>query len=344
MEVTTSNKIEGRIKRITLEKENGETRELPGFNNSILGNTLIHPNGGSPAELEATYLYFGTGTGATDPNMLGLESPGNISGLPTIGSDTVTSFDFVNREAVGVSLITYRSSTPGFWEGTWTELGFGARGKVYSRALIRDGNDNPTSVTVLSDEYITVEYEVTIRRKVNELTGTALIGGNSYNYKLIGPPAVHRDTYLTYNSRDRKINLNIMYDFYDQNRYGGQLHRGTLCNFKFKPTNMSAYEYLDELFSGTSDRAGNDVYNNSYEFQRFTEVTRVTNAVTATGPKSAKSVATFPPGNERVFDFIGFSHTNSGGSNSVCIIVFNEPVVLPSNEELTVELNISWDF
>jgi hypothetical protein len=74
--------------------------------------------------------------------------------------------------------------------GTWSEVGVGqtdgASGfnPMFSRALILDGLGNPTTISVLADEYLDVTYDVIIRPPLEDVTGSFTLAGTTYNYTL----------------------------------------------------------------------------------------------------------------------------------------------------------------
>lgn len=74
--------------------------------------------------------------------------------------------------------------------GTFTEVGI-SRGLhtaspsyLFSRELIRDGAGNPTSITVLSDEYLIVTYRIRLYPPIVDVTGVVSVAGINYNYIL----------------------------------------------------------------------------------------------------------------------------------------------------------------
>ncbi|GAB2899699.1 hypothetical protein ACCI51_18180 [Microbulbifer echini] len=70
--------------------------------------------------------------------------------------------------------------------GNLSEVGVGwesdPSGSLFSRALIRDADGNPTSLTVLNDEYLDVTYELRIYPETSDVTGVVAIGGKDYQY------------------------------------------------------------------------------------------------------------------------------------------------------------------
>ncbi len=68
----------------------------------------------------------------------------------------------------------------GTLNGNYSEIGVGwANNQMFSRSLIRDGNDNPTTITVLSDEYLDVTYEVRLYIPTTDVVTVAGLTGLS---------------------------------------------------------------------------------------------------------------------------------------------------------------------
>lgn len=57
-------------------------------------------------------------------------------------------------------------------------------GSMFSRALIRDGNGNPTTITVLASEFLDVTYELRVYPPQTDVTFQATISGQTYNCTL----------------------------------------------------------------------------------------------------------------------------------------------------------------
>ncbi|QGH45074.1 hypothetical protein [Bacteriophage Titan-X] len=66
--------------------------------------------------------------------------------------------------------------------GVSTSSGTGSSYPLFSRTLIKDAEGNPTSVTVLASEYLCVAYTLTVYLDGNDVSGTFVFDGNTYNY------------------------------------------------------------------------------------------------------------------------------------------------------------------
>jgi hypothetical protein len=115
-----------------------------------------------------TYCALGTGTTAPAASNLQLEQPVldgsgqlawtyvNWNGTPTPIQETTFPYEY--------KISAVANFTPGIVSGNLTEIGLyqgdpqTGEMKVFSRALIKDTNGNPTTLTVANDEYLDVYY------------------------------------------------------------------------------------------------------------------------------------------------------------------------------------------
>ena len=115
----------------------------------------------------------------------------------------------------------------GIAAGNLSEVGIGWAaspiGAIFSRALILDSYGNPTTITVLSDEYLDVTYE--FRRYPNEsdVTGTTVFTGNkgsSYNW-IIRPGDITYLPTIVGDSQNFPVSINKIYGASDTTRLPG---------------------------------------------------------------------------------------------------------------------------
>lgn len=131
------------------------------------------------------YLYLGTGTAEPSVTDTGLES---ISGtlaakLGYVITRTVLVDPGVDMRHQTTLKFEYGE---GEAEGNWTELGLAydnAYSAPYNRSLFRDDVGNPISLTVLSDEFLTVYVVLQVRLSLTtSVIGTLSHNGNSIGY------------------------------------------------------------------------------------------------------------------------------------------------------------------
>lgn len=178
--------------RVVKTKRTGEKTLDLSFNNLVLdvgwdnlssekiANTS-NP-GGSFAYWNPKHLFLGTGTTEPSPTDTGLQSVSAT--LPGKEGSFANSYDNLNKTADVDCTFSYGE---GEAEGVWTELGLSfdsAYSKPYNRSLFRDGAGNPISITVLSDEYLTIY--VNIRAYFNDITsaGTFTYNGSAVGYSV----------------------------------------------------------------------------------------------------------------------------------------------------------------
>lgn len=66
-----------------------------------------------------------------------------------------------------------------------SELGLGTDTVLYTRALIKDANGIPTTLTILSDEILDISYTIRVYAPTTDATGQITLGGNiggTYNW------------------------------------------------------------------------------------------------------------------------------------------------------------------
>lgn len=168
-----------------VEDENGKLiEEIPG-SRRIVADWFpnIITNGGLErmAENSTWYNYCQVGTGTSTP----------------VATDTTLDTYLVNTTTVQSTTTGNQASSPyyayrttvyrfgeGVAEGNLSEVGVGwsATTDLYSRALILDGGGSPTTITVLSDEYLDVTYQLRIYPPTSDITGTISLDSITYDY------------------------------------------------------------------------------------------------------------------------------------------------------------------
>jgi hypothetical protein len=81
---------------------------------------------------------------------------------------------------------TFRFNT-GVAAGTLSEVGVGwgtSADQLFSRALILDGEGEPTTITILEDEVLDVIYELRVYHPEEDIEGTIELGGVNYDYAI----------------------------------------------------------------------------------------------------------------------------------------------------------------
>lgn len=122
------------------------------------------------------YCHVGSGTAAPQATDTGLQSfvAGAGRGGPSGGFSAQTTPPYFGATTIG-----YRFNA-GTATGNLSEVGVGwaASGAVlFSRALIRDGSGNPTTITVLSDEVLDVVYQLRVYPPSSDVLGQIAVTG-----------------------------------------------------------------------------------------------------------------------------------------------------------------------
>lgn len=145
-----------------------------GYTNRILGTT------GSQVRL---CQFCRVGSGATPPNVA------DTSLVAQVGSTSVYSGGDTTGAATSApyfsfARVTYRFAQ-GAAAGNLSEVGCGltaAGSDLFSRTLIKDSSGNPTTVTVLEDEFLDVTYEVRQYMATEDTSGSVTINGVVYDW------------------------------------------------------------------------------------------------------------------------------------------------------------------
>lgn len=140
--------------RIKKHAANGEVLEERKIKN-IITDTGLDLLSGSTGQFIYLYPALGVGTSVPSAGDTSLSGAEIFSSRLTWTTVPATTPPYVSQ-SVGTS-----QSTQGQVAGTWTEIGLYTHptmGSLFSRALILDDQGDPTSITVLPTEFLTVTY------------------------------------------------------------------------------------------------------------------------------------------------------------------------------------------
>lgn len=165
--------LEGRFRLIRRKAETLETVEDTGWFKNVILNQGLNRFGSAAY---ANNCQVGSGSATPAPTQTGLAN--FVAGTANTGGGDVEGrrseppyFGWTRRQ--------FRFAA-GTATGALTELGVGwtATGNnLFSRALILDANDNPTTIVVLSDEVLDVLYELRMYPRVEDRVFTTEIEG-----------------------------------------------------------------------------------------------------------------------------------------------------------------------
>lgn len=186
-------KLRGLYKLTVRDAKTGKvTKETPWFENLITNAGLDGIWGGTPTGFQYIFAACYVGTGNTAPAYTDVTLTTFLASTNQLGTTPMSSWVYV---AAAGSVPPYWTST-GQWTfgvgvatGTLSEVGIGngnftppSTGSytLFSHALIVDGSGNPTTITVLSNEQLTVSYTLQLYWNTVTQTGTLAFGGVTY--------------------------------------------------------------------------------------------------------------------------------------------------------------------
>jgi len=163
----------GRYK-LTATKPDGTQRVLSDwFNNLVLLNGLNRIGTGGIMSM----AHVGSGSSAPAfgesllSNLIGTSE--NVPGADITGTNLGEGYAYCRR--------TFRFPA-GTATGNISEVGVGwASNQLFSRALVKDGAGDPTTVTVLADEVLDLVYELRVYWPTTDNTTTVTLGGVGYS-------------------------------------------------------------------------------------------------------------------------------------------------------------------
>lgn len=189
MNVNQSISCEGQFSFMVLDHETGNQREIPFFNNMLLDTFFewLRTNKNNSYWYNAT-KWCRVGTGTTPP----IESQTTL--VNTLASTTGGAGDgpysetgYIEEGNTWRAEATLKFTFPlGAVVGSISEVGFSSvntpTNVVHSRALIKDVNGNPTTITIAATEQLFVTYKIILRGSALDSTGSFQIGTTTYNW------------------------------------------------------------------------------------------------------------------------------------------------------------------
>lgn len=166
---------------IRVFKADGTIKETVEFDNLITNSGLNRMATGS------IVVGCSIGSGTAIPTF----ADTNLSTFVAYTSTITNSTDLVQTSFApfyGFSRRTFRFAV-GALNGSFSEIGVGwASNQLFSRALIKDANGEPTRISVLSDEYLDVIYELRLYIQANDTVNIVNIRDKYPNVSLVTRP------------------------------------------------------------------------------------------------------------------------------------------------------------
>ncbi|WP_444897899.1 hypothetical protein [Microbulbifer sp. SSSA005] len=157
--------------RLRARSRDGRERPLADWFPNLITNNGLDLLAAS-GTLEGSYSAIGgvaVGTGNTTPS----ESDAQLASHRAFVRDSTSENTNINSTDRYLAVTKTWQFDPGEADGNITEIGVGENyNNLFSRALIVDTDGNPTSITVLSDEYLIVSYELRFYQPVDDVVTT----------------------------------------------------------------------------------------------------------------------------------------------------------------------------
>ena len=162
--------------RYTIEKRNaaGEVVQTLEFDNLITDAGL--ERWGTDGVIDRCYL----GSGTTPPAVTDTAMAASL-GVAT-STTTAPGNTYSAAAATQTINLAWRAG-PGVCTGDIREVGVGWSTGLWSRALIRDTQGNPTTISKAADETLDVSYAVTLQYPTTPIVGSITIQGVSYDWR-----------------------------------------------------------------------------------------------------------------------------------------------------------------
>lgn len=174
MTIKTSVGIAGRFKIEAVNSKTGVRRLLAPMQPNVIvdaGLDMIATTGNW-----GRYCHVGTGNSTPTTSQTTLDTE-----VARVGVSS-TSYTRASSSPWWVDVEQEFTFGEGVAAGNLAEIGLGPNStSIFSRALIKDSGGTPTTITVLSDEFLTVTYILRFNFKSGDTAWSFSIGGSSYS-------------------------------------------------------------------------------------------------------------------------------------------------------------------
>lgn len=176
MIITNKLGLAGRYKVEAVNATTGQRRLLADWFDNLITNEGLNQ---IKQTAVGTHCFVGNGSNPPSVNDASLQSL--VASTGTLQSSNQTS-QLAVSPYYWSAVLTYRFAQ-GAAAGNLSEVGIGQAGQswIFSRALIKDVNGTPTTVTVTASEFLDISYELRTYIPMNDVTFTRTIGGVNYD-------------------------------------------------------------------------------------------------------------------------------------------------------------------
>lgn len=177
------------VKRKQISETECIETEISEFTNLITDNGLD-----IVATTSSCYYYCQVGTGTATPAFSDVTLGNKVAhiGYTNFTNPTPTAAPYTR-------VMTFKYTfNPGVLTVPITEIGISPAitGNLFSRTLIKDTNGNPTSISLLSDEYLDVYYSISVTPPAGDTALVFTINGTQYNATLRGLGYLNTGTWM----------------------------------------------------------------------------------------------------------------------------------------------------
>jgi len=175
LDVSSAARVAGRFKLQRIKATTGEVVQELEFKNLITDIGLNRMGAG------VVNTHFFVSTNATAPTVLDTSMAGLVAATTTLQAETTAS---TSSTPYWTETTTTRRFAAGAAAGNLTKVGVGwaanSVNALWSSALILDGSGNPTTLTVLSDEFLDVTYTLRFYPPLADSTYTIVLNGTTH--------------------------------------------------------------------------------------------------------------------------------------------------------------------
>lgn len=172
--------LKGEFRLSAVNADTGEERLLADWFPNLITNSGLDAIG------EAAFPIYScaVGSGNTPPTILNTTLQTSVASTSASGP--------INSSQPAIAA-PYASSVQRSWRfaagvaaGNLSEVAVFSLSPVmmFSRSLIKDSSGNPTTITVLANEFLDVAYRVSFFYPENDVTGSVLLDGTTHNFTL----------------------------------------------------------------------------------------------------------------------------------------------------------------
>lgn len=297
----------GRFK-LEAERPDGQRRLLADWFPNLITNAGLNRIGASAGWLTACAV----GTGSTVPDFTDTTLVSQVASTTSVQTSSRSAQS--DPPYYGSITKTYRFAQ-GVAAGNLAEVGIGWSGSplnLFSRALILDDEGNPTTITVLEDEFLDVSYEFRVYPPESDVMGQVNIGGVDRDTVRRAAQVTTTSTWAPSNDGDR-----------------GGISTETISNKAASAYNGALGDVTGEPAGSSSARSS--VSNNSYANDTFYREATVTWGLNAGNLSGGISAIRFALGAGGLVSGLGAMQ-----------ISFDPPIAKTDQEILALVLRHTW--